>query len=84
MNIKLGQTRVNVFQRNERGELRKIHSGVVIKANDSFLRVFSPEPFDKGGDVTPHAAQWYAINAPSSYCQVVGETKTPIPLPADI
>lgn len=84
MKVKIGQTKVSVFQTDERGNSTKIHSGIVIGINDSFVRVFNPEPFDKGGDVTPHAAQWYAINAPRTRCEVTGELKQKMPLPADI
>lgn len=84
MNVKIGQTKVNVIQMDERGQSRQIHRGIVISANDSFLRVFNPDSFDKGGDVTPQAAQWYAINAPRCRCELAGELKQPMVLPADI
>ena len=84
MNIAIGKTKVNVFQRDERGQTRKIHTGVVVAANDSFLRVFNPDSFDKGGDVTPQASQWYAVNAARSYCELAGELKSPMSLPADV
>jgi hypothetical protein len=83
-NIKLGQTKVSVFQKNEKGQTQNVHRGIVIAANDSFVRVFNPDGQDRGGDVIPQASQWFAVNAPRSYCEFNGELRQPMIIPAGI
>jgi hypothetical protein len=84
MNVKIGQTKVNVFRVNDGGQAQQIHRGIVVAANNSFLRVYNPEGFDKGGDVVPQASQWYAIRSARIYCELAGELRVPMTLPADI
>lgn len=83
-NYKIGQTKVKVYQTDERGQTSMVHHGIVIGVNSSFLRVFNPDSVDRGGDVSPQVAQWFAINSPRCRCELNGETKVAIKLPADI
>ena len=83
-NIKVGQTKVNVFQRNEKGQTEHIHRGIVVAANDSFVRVFNQDGADKGGDIVPQASQWFAINASRCYIELAGELRQPMAIPAGI
>lgn len=83
-NYKIGQTRVAVYQTDERGQTRRIHSGIVIGVRDNWLRVFNPDLVEKGGDLSPQMAQWFAIKSPRSRCELAGELKIPLQLPNDI
>jgi hypothetical protein len=48
------------------------------------VRVFNPDGQDRGGDVVPQASQWFAVNAPRSYCEFNGELRQPMIIPAGI
>ena len=84
MNYKIGQTRVEVMQVNDRGQTDCIHRGVVVGVRDNWVRVYNPDSADRGGEVSPLFSQWYAIKAPRVFCKNVGELKTPLVLPANL
>jgi hypothetical protein len=80
----IGKTKVNVIKTDERGQSGRIHTGIVVGQTNSFLRVFNPDVVERGGEISPLNSQWYAINAPKCRCEVVGELKEALKLPADI
>lgn len=84
---KNGQTKVVVFKK-ENGVTTSLHKGIVVAQTNSFLRVFNPDKPNndngKGGDGNVQNAQWYAINSPIVSCNVVGELRVPLVLPADL
>jgi len=57
MNIKVGHTCVRVMRKdiNDQGRetISKIHEGIVIQDCNTFVRVYSPAPVDKGGMFLP-------------------------------
>ena len=48
VNYKIGQTKVAVYQTDERGQTKRIHSGIVIAERENWLRVYNPESPEKG------------------------------------
>ena len=87
--FKIGQSKVNVFKTEENGKTNRIHQGIVVGITSSFLRVFNPDKTNqngdgKGGDGSPHNAQWFSINSAVIKCIPAGELKEPIYLPADL
>jgi hypothetical protein len=84
--IKVGHTCVRVMrkdinERDGRETVVKIHEGVVIQDCTSFVRVYSPAPIDKGGDVSPEAAQTYPLKSKRMWCEFVCERATKFPIP---
>ena len=85
-NIRVGHTCVRVMRKdiNEqtgRETINKVHEGIVIQDCGAFVRVYSPAPLDKGGDVSPEAAQTYPVTSKRMWCEFVAERNTPFPTP---
>ena len=85
MNIKVGHTCVRVMRKdiNDQGRetISKIHEGIVIQDCNTFVRVYSPAPVDKGGDVSPEAAQTYPLDGRRMWCEFVCDRATKFPIP---
>lgn len=74
--------RVEVNEQTGRESTRKAHEGVVLQDLGSFVRVFNPEPPNKGGDVSPEVAEIFPVRSPRCWIEVIGELKNPLPIPA--
>ena len=87
MDIKLGQTYVNVFrldvdERTKKETTQKIHEGIVLQNKGSFVRVYNPAPVAKGGDTAPEASELFPVKAKRMWCEVSRVWDTPITIPA--
>ena len=53
---KVGQTQVEIYQANERGQFSMTHRGIIVGVRDNWLRVFNPAGAEKNGDIVPQNA----------------------------
>lgn len=62
----------------------QIHEGIVVENIGNNVRVFNPKPQDKGGDVSPEAAELFPLDSKLLWCELVSERKTAFPIPVGL
>lgn len=71
--FKTGQTKVRVMKRDEKGEVKEIHRGVVVQQGTRMVRVF-----DGDKDASQTSAEQFPIEGTVCWVEVVGEMSRPI------
>ena len=85
-NIRVGHTCVRVMkkevdERTRKERIVKIHEGIVVQDNGSFVRVYNPAPRDKGGDLTPETSELFPLESARVWCEKISERSTAFPIP---
>jgi len=73
--------RLEVNERTKQEKIVKIHEGIVVQDNSSFVRVFNPAPRDKGGDLSPETSELFPLLSPRLWCEKTAERSTAFPIP---
>jgi hypothetical protein len=70
-----------VDERTRKERIVKLHEGIVVQDNGSFVRVFNPAPRDKGGDLNPETSELFPLESARVWCEKTSERSTAFPIP---
>lgn len=70
-----------IDERTRKENIVKIHEGIVVQDNGSFVRVFNPMPKDKGGDLSPETSELFPLNSSQVWCEKLSDRPTAFPIP---
>lgn len=82
--MKLGQTKVEVFRRDEDGKVRSIDTGVVVQIGSSFARVYNSATPADGGDTCQRLGEFYPVKSKDCWMEFRGTLRTPIKIDAEL
>ena len=84
--VNVGKTIVRVMkldinESTKKETIIKLHEGIVVQDNHSFVRVFSNAPIDKGGDLSPETSELFPLMSKRIWCEHVSERSVAYPIP---